>query len=58
MANIINVSFKENIEDKLLLDWLEERFNEFGNKSNYIKYVLRNEMKKDLEEKNNSIKRA
>lgn len=49
--NVIPVSFKDNIEDKLLLDWLEDKFNQFGNKSNYIKYVLRKEMKKELEEK-------
>ena len=49
--NVIPVSFKDNIEDKLLFDWLEEKFSQFGNKSNYIKYVLRKEMKKELEEK-------
>lgn len=48
MANIIPVSFKENFEDKLLFDWLSEKFNEYGNKSNYIKYVLRKEMKREL----------
>ena len=46
---VIPVSFKDNLEDKLLFDWLEEKFAEFGNKSNYIKYVLRKEMKKEIE---------
>ena len=50
-ANVIPLSFKDNLEDKLLLDWLEEKFLEFGNKSNYIKYVLRKEMLKELESK-------
>lgn len=49
--NVIPISFKDNIEDKLLLNWLEEKFSEYGNKSNYIKYILRKEMKKELEEK-------
>ena len=48
--NVIPVSFKDNIEDKLLLDWLEDKFSEYGNKSNYIKYILRKEMKKELKE--------
>ena len=38
---IIPVSFKDNLEDKLLLAWLEDRFSEYNGKSNYIKYVLK-----------------
>ncbi|WP_276629553.1 MULTISPECIES: hypothetical protein [Terrisporobacter] len=49
--NIVYLSFKDNLEDKMLLDWLEDKFNQFGNKSNYIKYVLRKEMQQELEEK-------
>jgi hypothetical protein len=47
---IIPVSFKDNIEDRILLEWLNDRFEEYNGKSNYIKYVLRKEMKKDLKE--------
>lgn len=50
MANIIPVSFKDNIEDRILLEWLNDRFEEYNGKSNYIKYVLRKEMQKDLKE--------
>lgn len=41
---VINISFKNNMEDRLLFSWLEDKFLEYGNKSNYIKYVLRKEM--------------
>ena len=47
---IIPVSFKDNIEDRILLEWLNDRFEEYNGKSNYIKYVLRREMQKDLKE--------
>lgn len=50
MATIIPLSFKDNIDDRILLAWLNDRFEEYGNKSNYIKYVLRKEMQKDLKE--------
>ena len=47
---IINISFKNNtLDDKLLLDWLQQKFEIYG-KSNYIKYVLKKEMQKDLKE--------
>lgn len=46
--NIIQLSFKNNFEDKLLLDWLENKFDEYGNKSNYIKYILRKEMRSEF----------
>lgn len=49
---IINLSFKENIDDTILLSWLEDKFEEHGNKSNYIKSILRKQMKKELEESN------
>ena len=39
MATIIPLSFKDNLEDKLLLAWLEDRFSEYNGKSNYIKYL-------------------
>ena len=32
------------MEDKLLFSWLEDKFEEYGNKSNYIKYILRKQM--------------
>lgn len=45
---IINISFKNNtLDDKLLLDWLDEKFRIYG-KSNYIKQVLRKEMLKEI----------
>ena len=47
---IIPISFKDNIEDRILLEWLNDRFEEYNGKSNYIKYVLRKEMQKDLKE--------
>ena len=50
MATIIPLSFKDNIDDRILLEWLNDRFEEYVNKSNYIKYVLRKEMQKDLKE--------
>lgn len=50
-SNVIQVSFKENVNDKLLYSWLECKFDEFGGKSNYIKYVLKKEMEKEIEAK-------
>ena len=52
MANekptIINISFKtQTLDDKMLLDWLEVKFKEYG-KSNYIKNVLREKMYKEI----------
>ncbi len=47
---VINVSFKNNMEDKLLFSWLEDKFSEYGNKSNYIKYILRKEMLSESKE--------
>lgn len=44
---VIQLSFKNNMDDKLLLAWLEDKFTEYGNKSNYIKYILRKEMLKE-----------
>lgn len=41
---VIPISFKNNMEDKLLFSWLEDKFEEYGNKSNYIKYILRKQM--------------
>lgn len=49
MAKVIPVSFKESIDDKILNNWLEDKFEEYGSKSNYIKYILRKEMKNELE---------
>ena len=45
---IINISFKNNtLDDKLLLDWLQQKFEIYG-KSNYIKQVLRKEMLREI----------
>lgn len=44
---VIQLSFKNNMDDKLLLSLLEDKFAEYGNKSNYIKYILRKEMLKE-----------
>lgn len=49
---IINISFKrQTLDDKMLLDWLEEKFKIYG-KSNYIKLILRQEMLKEIEKDN------
>ena len=47
--NVIQVSFKNNIDDTLLSDWLDSKFEQHGNKSNYIKYVLKKKKKKEIE---------
>ena len=49
---IIQVSFKTtDIEDKLLYNWVLEKVRDVGgNKSAYIKSLLRKKMKKELEE--------
>lgn len=47
---VIQLSFKNNMDDKLLLAWLEDKFIEYGNKSNYIKCILRKEMLKESNE--------
>ena len=45
---IINISFKtQTLDDKMLLDWLEVKFKEYG-KSNYIKQVLRRELLREI----------
>ena len=47
---IVQVSFKtQTLDDKMLLDWLEEKFAIYG-KSNYIKQVLKKEMQREIEE--------
>lgn len=46
---VIPVSFKTStLDDKMLLDWLESKFEIYG-KSNYIKQVLKAEMKREIE---------
>lgn len=46
---VIPVSFKTStLDDKMLLDWLEGKFEIYG-KSNYIKQVLKSEMKREIE---------
>ena len=45
---IINISFKKNtLDDAMLLDWLQQKFEVYG-KSNYIKQVLRREMLQEI----------
>ena len=45
---IIQVSFKtQTLDDSMLLDWLGEKFKEYG-KSNYIKKILREEMLREI----------
>ena len=53
---VIQLSFKNNMDDKLLLAWLEDKFTEYGNKSNYIKYILRKEMLNESNEFTQKIK--
>jgi hypothetical protein len=51
---IIPVSFKtETLDDKLLLDWMEEKFLWYG-KSQFIKSVLRKEMMQEIQSKETS----
>lgn len=48
---VIQVSFKtQTLDDRMLLDWLEEKFKEYG-KSNYIKKTLREQMIREIKEK-------
>lgn len=52
----IHVSFKTtNQNDIELLLWLEGKFEEFGSKSGYIKWILKNEMKKEATRKSASV---
>ena len=45
---VIPVSFKTStLDDKMLLDWLEEKFEIYG-KSSYIKQILRKEMMDEI----------
>ena len=45
---VIPVSFKTStLDDKMLLDWLEEKFKVYG-KSNYIKLVLKEKMEEEI----------
>lgn len=50
------VSFKNNMEDTLLYSWLEEKFIIHGNKSAYVKYVLREKMYSELNQSTQAIK--
>jgi hypothetical protein len=48
---VIPVSFKTStLDDKMLLDWLEEKFETYG-KSNYIKLILKEQMIREIKEK-------
>ena len=48
---VIPVSFKTStLDDKMLLDWLEEKFKTYG-KSNYIKLILKEQMIREIKEK-------
>lgn len=45
---IINISFRtSNLDDVMLIDWLEDKFIEYG-KSNYVKKILRKQMLEEL----------
>lgn len=45
---VIPVSFKTtDIDDMILFDWLQDKFKKYGNKSNYIKAVLRERMEEE-----------
>ena len=45
---VIPVSFKTStLDDKMLLDWLEEKFETYG-KSNYIKLILKEQMIREI----------
>lgn len=45
---VIPVSFKtQTLDDQMLLDWLEDKFSTYG-KSNYIKLVLKEKMKEEI----------
>ena len=48
---VIPVSFKTStLDDKMLLDWLEEKFETYG-KRNYIKLILKEQMIREIKEK-------
>ena len=42
-ATLVSISFKDNINDKMILEWLEEK-SETKGKSAYIKQLIKNEM--------------
>ncbi|MDF2881725.1 MAG: hypothetical protein K0R54_2282 [Clostridiaceae bacterium] len=44
---VLGLSFKDNSEDKKLLDWI----NEHSNKSGFVKDILKKEMEKELRRK-------
>lgn len=46
---VINLSFKESVDDAILWSWLGDKFEEYGSKSGYIKRVLREKMKEEME---------
>jgi hypothetical protein len=43
------------MEDTLLYSWLEEKFSAYGNKSAYIKYVLREKMYSELNQTTQAV---
>jgi hypothetical protein len=50
------ISFKNNMEDTLLYSWLEEKFSAYGNKSAYVKFILREKMYSELNQTTQAVK--
>lgn len=44
---IVSLSFKDNVMDKMLLDWLEQQGEVLG-KSAYIKNLIKQDMDKSM----------
>ena len=42
-ATLVSVSFKDNINDKMILEWLEEKSETIGKRA-YIKQLIKNDM--------------
>ena len=45
-ATLVSISFKDNINDKMILEWLEEKSETIG-KSAYIKQLLLEQLEKE-----------
>ena len=42
-STLVSISFKDNLNDKMILEWLEEKSETIG-KSAYIKQLIKNDM--------------
>lgn len=44
-----NVSFKDNVKDKILLEWANERAEEYNGFSAYIKRLIQKDMEENYD---------